>query len=169
MLEFIKNMFVVTMSFFSCNALNSITWNAIPLKCVSVNNQECRIWAEIINNINDPYLKLCVFHIVKNINVKIFNLMLRTNETRHITWLETCKWKCRLDASVCNNKQRWNNNKCRCECKELNGKGISDTGVIWNSSKCECEFDKSCAVGGYLGYESCKYRRKLIRKMEINT
>ena len=43
MLEFIKNMFVVTMSFFSCNALNSITWNAIPLKCVSVNNQECRI------------------------------------------------------------------------------------------------------------------------------
>ena len=27
--------------------------------------------------------------------------------------------KCRLDASVCNNKQRWNDDKCRCECKEL--------------------------------------------------
>ena len=27
--------------------------------------------------------------------------------------------KCRLDASVYNNKQRWNKDKCRYECKEL--------------------------------------------------
>ena len=40
----------------------------------------------------------------------------RTNETRHTEWHETCKCKCRLDASVCNNKQRWNDDKCRCEC-----------------------------------------------------
>ena len=45
--------------------------------------------------------------------------MSRTNKTRHIKWYETCKCKCRLDASVCNNKQRWNDDKCRCECKEL--------------------------------------------------
>ena len=36
------------------------------------------------NNINDPYAKLCVPHVFKNINVKVFNLMSRTNETRHI-------------------------------------------------------------------------------------
>ena len=35
------------------------------------------------NNINDPYAKLCVFSVVKNINVKVFNLMSRTNETKH--------------------------------------------------------------------------------------
>ena len=46
--------------------------------------------------------------VVKNINVKVFNIMSRTNETRHTEWHETCKCKCRLDASVCNNKQRWN-------------------------------------------------------------
>ena len=45
--------------------------------------------------------------------------MPRTNETRHIKWHKTCKCKCGLDASVCNNKQRWNDDKCRCECKEL--------------------------------------------------
>ena len=28
------------------------------------------------------------------------------------------KGKCRLDASICNNKQRWNEDNCRCECKE---------------------------------------------------
>ena len=33
--------------------------------------------------------------------------MSRTNEIRHIKWHETCKCKCRLDASVCNKKQRW--------------------------------------------------------------
>ena len=27
--------------------------------------------------------------------------MSRTKETRHIKWHETCKCKCRLDASVC--------------------------------------------------------------------
>ena len=36
------------------------------------------------NTINDPYAKLCVPDTIKNINVKVFNLMSRTNETRHI-------------------------------------------------------------------------------------
>ena len=47
--------------------------------------------------------------------------MLRTNETRYIKLHETCKCKCRLDASICNKKQRWNEDKCRCECKDLLG------------------------------------------------
>ena len=34
--------------------------------------------------------------------------MSRTNETRHIEWHENCKFKCRLDASVCNKKQKRN-------------------------------------------------------------
>ena len=45
--------------------------------------------------------------------------MSRTYETRLIKWHETCKYQCRLDAIVCNNKQHWNKDKCRCECKEL--------------------------------------------------
>ena len=48
---------------------------------------------------------MCVPDVVKNLNVKVFNLMSRTNEARHIEWHETCKSKCRLDASVCNNKK----------------------------------------------------------------
>ena len=45
--------------------------------------------------------------------------MSRTNEARHIEWHENCMCKCRLDASVGNNKQCWNKDKRRCECKEL--------------------------------------------------
>ena len=91
--------------------------------------------------------------------------MSRTNETRYIEWNETCNCKCRLDASICNNKQRWNNDKCRSECKELIDKGVCDKGFIWNPSNCECECDKSCDVGEYLDYENCKCRNKLVDKL----
>ena len=109
----------------------------IRTKIIDINNNEPSFYPFSIsvnkrsgscNNINDPYAKLCVPDVVKTINVKVFNLMSRTNETRHIEWHETCKCKCRLDASVCNNKQRWNTDKCRCECKELINKGICDKG-----------------------------------------
>ena len=66
-----------------------------------------------------------------------------------------------LGANVCNNKQRWNKDKCRCECKELD-KGMCDKGFIWNPSNCECECDKACDVGEYLDYEYCKCRKNLV-------
>ena len=67
---------------------------------------------------------------IKNINIKVFDLMPRTNESRHNKWHETCKCKCALDVSLCKNKQRWNSDKCRCECKELIDNGIYDNGFI---------------------------------------
>ena len=183
MFRFVKRIFVSAMMFFGCN-LSSVN----PLECVSVNNQECKVRPEIVNvnsnepvfypfniktskcsgscnNINDPYAKLYVPDVAKNINIKVFNPMSRTNETRHVKWHETCKCKCRLDASVCNNKQRWNDDKCRCECEELIDKGICDKGFIWNPSNCECESDKSFDVGEYLDYENCKCRKKLVGKL----
>ena len=78
------------------------------------------------NNINDLYATMCVPDVVKNLNVKVFNLMSGTNEARHIQWHETCKCKFRLDTSVRNNKQRWNDDKCRCGCKEVIDKGVCD-------------------------------------------
>ena len=114
------------------------------------------------NNINDPYAKVCVPDTVKDLNVRVFNLMSRTNETRHIKWHKTCKCICRLDKIICNSKQRWNKDKCRCECKELIDKGVCDKGYVWNPSDCECECDKSCNIGEYLDYSSCKCKNKLI-------
>ena len=86
-------MFFTAVTFFSFNALNMNS-----LKCVSINNQEFKIRSEIINvntdepmfypysiiitkckdscnTINDPCAKLCVPDTIKNVNVKIFNLM----------------------------------------------------------------------------------------------
>ena len=115
MLGFIKKCFFAAIAFFSCTVLN-----VNSLECISVNNQECKIRSEIknvninepmfypysitinkcnrsCNTINDLYAKLCVLDTIKNINVKVFNLMSRTNETRHIEWHKTCKCKCRLE------------------------------------------------------------------------
>ena len=99
-----------------------------PLKCVSMNNQECKGRPKIVNinsneplfysfsiktskcssscnNINDSYAKFYVPNVVENLNINVFNLMSRTNEIRHTKWHETCKCQCRLDARVCNDKQ----------------------------------------------------------------
>ena len=117
------------------------------------------------NTINDPYAKICLPDNIKNTNVKVFNLMSRTHKMRHIKWHKNCKYKCRLDASICNNKQRWSEEKSRCECKELIDKGMCDKGFIWNPSNCECECDKSCDIGEYLDYKNCKCRKRIIDKL----
>ena len=45
------------------------------------------------NNINDPFAKLCVPDVVKNLNGNVFNLMSRTNETKHIEQGDHRGWK----------------------------------------------------------------------------
>ena len=83
--------------------------------------------------------------------------MSKTNETRHTEWHETCKCDCKFGANSCNNKQRWNKNKCRCECRELIDKGMCDKEFIWNPSNCD--------GGEYLDYENRKSRKKLVDKL----
>ena len=101
MFGFIKKIFYIGYLFLS--SLVSIT----PLSSISMINQACKVRPEIINvnsnepvfylfsiktskcsgscnSINDPYAKICVPDIVKDFNIKVFNLMSRTNETRHI-------------------------------------------------------------------------------------
>ena len=77
------------------------------LSHISMNNQECRVKPQIVNvnseesvvfpfsiktskcsdscnSINNLYTNMCVPDVVKNVNVKVYNLVSRTNETRHI-------------------------------------------------------------------------------------
>ena len=101
MFRFIKKCFFIGSLFLS--TLVSTT----ALSCISMNNQACKARPEIINvnsnnplfypfsiktskcsgncnNINDPYSKICVPDIAKKLNIQVFNLMSRTNETRCI-------------------------------------------------------------------------------------
>ena len=93
MFRFVKRIFVSAIMGYNLSSVNS-------LKCISINNQKCKARPEIVNvnskkpmfypysisasrcsgscnNINDPYGKLCVPDEVKNLNVKVFNLISR--------------------------------------------------------------------------------------------
>ena len=86
---------------------NDVFWLQCT-ECSSMNNQECKARPKVLtinskepsfyhnsilvnkncgscNDINDPYAKLCIPDVVKNVNVKVFNLMSRTNETKYIS------------------------------------------------------------------------------------
>ena len=88
------------------NLLSAAPLTVTPLRCISMNNQECKMRPEIANvnndetlfdhfsfktnkcsgicnNINGPQAEICVPDVVKNLNIKLFNLMSRTNEKRH--------------------------------------------------------------------------------------
>ena len=56
---------------------------------------------------------------------------------------ESCKCGCLLDEKVCNNKKRWNKEKCRCECLEVKDR---DVGFSWNVVNCSCELKKMTAL-----------------------
>ena len=96
--SFVKKVFILGLTVLS----NSIT---CALNYVSLNNQECKVRPTFVNvssnnsifypfsvkinrcsgncnSINDPYAKICVPDVVKNLNVKVFNLMSRSNESR---------------------------------------------------------------------------------------
>ena len=101
--RFVKKVFFLGLAILS-NFTNA-------LDCISMKNQECKTRLQVINvnsnnpifypfsiktskcsgncnNINYPYAKICVPDFIKNLNVKVFNLMSRTNETRFIEWHE---------------------------------------------------------------------------------
>ena len=82
------------MFFVGLTILSGFT-NAVPLSCISMNNQECKTRPQVINanvinffpfiiktskcsdscnNTNYPYAKICVPDVVKSLNVKVFNL-----------------------------------------------------------------------------------------------
>ena len=176
--NFVRKVFVLELTVLSSSITDA-------LNCVTINNEECKFRPEIVdvssnnpifypvsvnvnrcsgncNSINDPYAKICVPDIVKNLNVKVFNLMSRTNETKSIKLHETCKCICRLNKIICNNKQKWNKDQCRRECKELIDKGVCDKGYIFNPSDCKCDCDKSCNTSQYLVYLDCKCKNKII-------
>ena len=84
----------------------------------------------ICNTLDNPMSKICVPKIIKNVNMKVYNFLMRLNETRNVLWHESCEYVCKLNSSVCNSKQIWNSDTCRCDCNEdFAGTIICDKGL----------------------------------------
>ena len=161
------------------------------LECVSVVNQKCMPRPKILDvnegagealfypynvlvnkcsgscdTLDNPMAKLCVPNIIKRINMKVYNFLMRLNETRNVLLHESCKCICRLNSSVCNSKQIWNSDTCRCDCNEDFAGIINCTkGYMWNPSTCECQCDMWCKTGQYLDYKNCVCKNKLVGRV----
>ena len=161
------------------------------LECVSVINQKCMPRPKILDvnegvgealfypynvlvnkcsgscdTINNPMAKLCVPNVIKRVNMQVYNFLMRLNETRNVLWHESCKCVCRLNSSVCNNKQIWNGDTCRFDCNEDFASIINCTkGYTWNPSTCGCQCDMWCKSGQYLDHKNCICKNKLIGRV----
>ena len=161
------------------------------LECVSVVNQKCMPRPKILdvnegvgeallypynvlvhkcsgscNPLDDPMAKMCVLDIIKRVNMKVYNFLMRLNETRNVLWHESCKCVCRLNSSVYNSKQIWNSDTCKCDCNEDFASIINYTkGYTWNPSTCACQCDMWRKPGQYLDYKKCICKNKLIGRV----
>ena len=93
--------------------------NVNALECVSVINQKCMPRPKTLdvnegigealfypynvlvnkcsgscNTLDDPMARLCVPNIIKNVNMKVYNFLMRLNETCNVLWHESCKCVC---------------------------------------------------------------------------
>ena len=127
--------------------------------CLLLKNQNCSVRKVIVDNdymtfpykikvdkcigsCNDkdnPYFKVSLPDSIKNISVKIFDLISRKNVSFH----QSCKCDCLLDEKVCNNLQKCNKDKCRCECLKIKKCKIC---YSWNVNNCRCEMKKVAAL-----------------------
>ena len=118
------------------------------------------------DTIKNPMAKLCVPGIVKRVNMQVYNFLMNLNETRNVLWHESCKCVCKLNSSVCNNKQIWNGDTCRCDCNEDFAGIINCTkGYTWNPSTCECQCDTWWKPGQYLDHKNCICKNKLFGRV----
>ena len=151
------------------------------LDCFLLKNKECKVRKVIIDNgymtfpckikfdkcivsCNDkdnPYYKICLPDIIKNVIIKGFDLLSQKNVLRNIPFHKSCKCGCLLDEKVCNNKQKWNKEKCRCEYLKIKNSNI---GYSWNVSNCRCEMKKLTAL---IKSEECKEITMILLKMIV--
>ena len=85
------------------------------------------------DTLDNPMSKICIPKIIKGVNMQVYKFLMGLNETRNVLWHESFKFVCKLNSSVCNNKQIWNDNTCRCDCNE-DFAGIINCaeGYTWN-------------------------------------
>ena len=72
----------------------------------------------------------------------MFNMITGINESKTLTKHTSCKCKFKFDGNECKSDQRWNNDRCRCECKKRH---VIEKDYIWNPAACSCENGKYLA------------------------
>ena len=75
---------------------------------------------------------------IKNLNLSVFNMIARTNESQTLIKHISYACKCKFHGRKCNSNQKWNNGKCRCRHKNRKEHYLCNKYYIWNSDTCSC-------------------------------
>ena len=75
---------------------------------------------------------------IKNLNLSVFNMIARTNESQTLIKHISYACKCKFHGRKCNSNQKWNNGKCRCRHENRKEHYLCNKYYIWNSDTCSC-------------------------------
>ena len=128
-------------------------------KCVFLSNQKCEIQPTIFklhpneytqwlryypfavnlyrffrsfNTLNNLSNKVCVASKTEDLNLSVFNMITRINQSKTLTKHISCKCKFKFDGRKCNSNQKWNNDKCWCEGKNPNNHRVCEKDYMEN-------------------------------------
>ena len=74
---------------------------------------------ESCDSIDDLSWKICFPNKAKSLNVKVFNMITKINETKTFIKHISCNYKFKFDNATCNLNQKWNNETCQYEYNNL--------------------------------------------------
>ena len=114
-------------------SLPSIFNSSNHMKCVSLSNEKCEIQSTVINLHPSEYSQELHYYLLSvkldrllevavllmSCLIKyVFNLIAGKNESKILTKDISWEYKYKFNGRKCNSVQKWNNDKCRCECKK---------------------------------------------------
>ena len=126
--------------------LSSIVNASKHTKCPSLSYQKCEIQTTVINLhpneysqefhyysfsvkldryvgsckfLNDLCNKVCIPNKTEDLNLSVFNMITRINESKALIKDILCECRCKFSGAKHNSYQWWNNSKCRCECRKV--------------------------------------------------
>ena len=153
-----------------CVSLNNWPWESGPT-LIDTNFYDTSFYPFTVNvnksgvscnSINDLYAWICVPNKVKNINVKVFNLVLDVNELTFLVQRESCECECRLNECLCNPKHKfW------CQCKKLDDWHSRKYDYMWSHSTCDFECNKVYKIEEYLDVKNCPCKKCLFGKLVL--
>ena len=78
----------------------------------------------------------------KDLNWIVFSIITGVNESKILTRHISCKCKCKFDGIKCISNQKWNNDKCWCDCKNPKEHNVSKKDYTRNPGTYSCENGK---------------------------
>ena len=84
-------------------------------------------------------MNACVPNKTEDLNLSMFNMITGINKSKTLAKHISCECKCKFDGRKRDSNEKWNNDKCQCECKKHN---ICEKDYLWNPAIYSCKNGK---------------------------